>query len=311
MNSSDTPAVSPAEAILWAANWPEPGADLGRADFLLLHRAAESGVLIPDAFAALVRNVCRGRPLVQASRARFDLAMDYLFGHGFRDPALPELSPDYRDFLDAAKRVLEIPDEEFAAMLGRAPGGATPEHVTGEAFGYCLYEMFLARRMAIPNLPERSYMDRAAIGQIHAAVTGLGLSYEEHLNVLVMYGGGCLRTKDLDAHGAQRVLARYFGAGWVEPEPAPRVEVRPGYVSQAQVNLIWHLARQLGIADADTMGEWLQTVAEIKGGLLALTAAGARYVIDRMLPPAIAMREGVNRERTEAGDRAARHADGP
>ena len=85
-------------------------------------------------------------------------------------------------------------------------------------------------------------------------------------------------------------MGRYLAGGYVVPSAPPRIEPRPGYVTQPQVNLIWKLARDLSIPEG-SLDEWLATCAGIEGGLSGMTAAGARYVIDRMLKPVIAMRE--------------------
>lgn len=298
--AADAIGSHPLQEILLAAQIPDEDADLGTRDFALLYRAAESGILPFDAVVTILRNICDGGSLVRASRERFDRAMDYLFGIGFRDPELPEVPDDYRDFLDATRRRMGVSDQAFAEMLARAPDGrATPERLTGEGFAYCLYEMFMRQGVPVPALPPRNVMDREAMGRIHAAVTGLGLTFAEHANVLIHVGGGCLRTRDLDMSSAQRVLSRYCSEGWVEPEPAPRIEQRPGYITQPQVNLIWKLSRDIGLPDGEALDGWLSTVAGIDGGLPAVTAAGARYIIDRMMPLAIGIRDMREREAQE------------
>lgn len=291
MNDPRADDIDLIQEIVVAVMHPEPGAALGQADFLLLQRAADSGVMPPERFAAVLRGMCGEGSLAFVSRRRFRWAMDYLFGHGFRDEALPELAPDYRDFLDAAKRVLDISDEAFAAMLARAPRGATPDHVTGEAFAFCLYEMFTRQRMAIPNLPHREHVDRASMGYVNAAVSGLGLTYAEHMNVVVAYGGGCMRPRDLDVSGLQRVVARYVAAGWTAPEPPPRIGGRGGRATQAQINLICKLARDIFLPTLADLDEWLRIVAGIEGGLSGMMLGDATIVLDRMLPPVIALRE--------------------
>lgn len=303
MTKADEFDLAVIEEIGLAIMYPEPGGELDRADFEMLYRAAESGVVSADAFAIVVRKLRGNSSLVHAPRERFDWAMDYLYGYGFRDRDLPEVSPDYLAFLDVAKRALGISDQDFGAMLARAPGKVDPGHITGEAFGWCLYEMFTRRGLAVPLLPQRSAVGRQAMSLISAAVAGLGLTYAEHVNVVIAYGGGCLRSRELDVRGLQRVMSRYMAAGWSPPEPPPRIAPRPGFITQAQVNLICKLARDIGLPDRDALDGWLRVVAGIEGGLQAVTLSGATYVIDRMLPLAIGIRDMLERERCE---RAAR-----
>lgn len=306
MNDPEAFDLHPLQEIMLAAGYPEPGADLGRADFELLYRAAKSEVMAPELFAGVLRKLREGRSLAYASRERFNWAMDCLFGHGFRDRALAEVSPDYLAFLEAARRVLAISGRDFAAMLARAPGGADLGHITGEAFGHCLFEMFIRRGNAVPLLPHRAYVDRGSMAYINAAVSALGLTYAEHMNVIVAYGGGCLRPRELDARGLHRVVSRYLAAGWEPAEPAPRISGRQGFITQAQVNLIWRLARETGLSSRELLEEWLAVEAGIEGGLEAVTAAGAGYVIDRLLPITITKRELREREaRTRAAGQIA------
>lgn len=204
--------------FLVAAEHPEPGADLGAADLRLLHRAAQSGIA-EDHFDVLVAFLCDGGPLARASRDRFDLIMDRLFGYGFRDPVLFEVGADYLAFLDGCRRDLGISDAAFAALLAEAGAshGGKPmlSLLTGPRFAELLDGIHAARGMAAPALPARRFVTHTVIGQIRAAVRGLGLPYAEHRRVLVTIGGGVRRTRDLDHRGAQRIMCHYISRGYV------------------------------------------------------------------------------------------------
>ena len=203
-----------------AAEHAEPDAELRHFDFLLLDRAARSGI-DGGTFDHLVTFLCDGGPLTRASRVRFDLVMDRLFGFGFRDPMLFEVGADYLAFLDACRRGLGIGDAAVAALLTEAgavhAGKAMPVLLTGARFVELLDGIHAARGRPVPPLPERRFMTRAVMGQIRAAVRGLGLSYAEHRAVLVTIGGGVRRTRDLDERGAQRVMWHYVFRGYALP----------------------------------------------------------------------------------------------
>lgn len=275
-----------------AAEQVPPGAELGPADFMLLHEAAQAGIA-PDLFGNLVNSLAAGGPLVLATRARFELVTDYLFGFGLRSTKLPEIGPDYAAYLDEARRQVGIGDDDFTAMLREVGGVERPMALTGPGFLRALLALDGDRTLRLLPSP-RGYMSRAFAGQIHQAAYRLNLAYAEHLDVLIQLGGGCYRVNQLDERGARRVLSHYFSRGFRGPEPAPRVSGAPGFISQAQVNLIWKLWHDYNASDADVseaaLAAWLYDRLAIEGGLHALTAAGASRVLDYMLAPLIALR---------------------
>lgn len=277
--------------FLLSAEQIEPGAELQPADFVLLHRAGQAAFIDRAFFASAVTAFARGGPLTAATRERFDLMMDYFYGLGFRDAALPGVSPDYLDFLERSRLHLEMSDRYYAALLTELAGVDRPEHLDGSGFvkvGAHLMQLGLPWR-----LPERRFMDRRAVGMLHEACYQLGLTHEEHTANVFRIGGGALATRDLDFRGFNRVQSAYLAAGYVVRPPAPRVPGDPGFITQPQANLIWRLwcewsrSTDLAALDRQLGGP---------GALAGLTASGAGYLIDEWLAPLLEVRLSANLE---------------
>lgn len=269
--------------FLLVAEQVEPGAELGPADFMLLHRAIQSGLCVGDDLSRALDALHNGSPLVQASRASFDCLMDHFYGWGFRDDALPEVSPDYLDFLDRSRWHLGMSDRYYEAVLVELGGVDRPRRLSGA--GFVRVANFLMQRGVPWVLPDRQIMDRSAIGLVHEARYQLGVVQSAHEMNLVEIAGGVLRTRDLDERGFYRIQAAYLQAGYRYRPPAPRVSGQPGHITQAQVNLIWRLW-------CDRGGEpSMEALDRYFGGSLAgLTSSGARRAIDELLAPLHALR---------------------
>lgn len=285
-------AISSFRHFRAAAEQPLPGTELAPEDFLVLHAAARD-CIAPELFGHLIDSLTAGGPLLLASRARFELVTDYLFGYGLRSSFLPAIGPDYIAFLMEARQQISIEPDEFYAMLEAIDDTDTLAELSGHGFLKVL--MHLDQNHGLCLLPpRRHYTNRTIAGQIHHAAYRLNLAYAEHLNVLIRFGGGCYRVSQLDHRGARRVLAHYLSHGYQPPEPPPRVAAAPGFISQAQANLIWKLWHDFAKPGADVSEAALTAVLfrqlGIEGGLHALTAAGAGRVLDHMLAPIVAHR---------------------
>ena len=279
--------------FLVAAEQVEPGAELRPADFLLVHRAAQCPSIPADIFARIVANLAGDHGLARATRDRFDLVMDYVFGFGFRDPGLPEVAPDYLAWLEQARTMAGLDDAAFGALLAEAGQADSPERLTGAGF-YIMVAHLHQRHGVRLYLPSRGVMSRFVVGQLHRAVYALNLPYRDHRDLVTVIGGGCLRTSGLDERGARRLQSHYYSRGFVSPELPPRVAGTPGFITQPQANLLWKLWLDYGTPQQDlseaALAEWLQVRLGIEGGLHGLTTAGTRRVIDFMIAPLIELR---------------------
>ncbi|XYD09639.1 hypothetical protein R1A27_03485 [Methylobacterium sp. NMS12] len=199
--------------------------------------------------------------------------MDNLYGFGFRDNALPGVSADYRDWLDACRRDLGMSDRYFAALLMELVGVDRPERIDGRDF--IILAHHLVKEGDPKSLPKRDYMDREAIGILSEARHQLGLSYGEFMGIVMTIGGGVHNVRDLDATGWCRVRAHFLKMGYRQRTTAPRVPKASGFITQAQTNLIWRLIRERGEEAGDVEG------------LMTLTAAGAGRLIDELLAATI------------------------
>lgn len=268
-----------------AAEQVEPGAELGPQDFLLLDRAVRSGICPEPVLRPMLAALQTGGPLLSATRGDFDCVMDCFYGWGFHDERLPGVSADYRDFLDRSRRQLGMGDRYYAAVLAELAGVDRPAWIDGVGF-IRVANYFL--QLGVPwALPERGVMDRHAVGMIHEARRQLGIVQTAHEDNLVTIGGGVVRTRDLDMHGFNRLQAAHIANGYVMRRPAPRMQGEPGYIAQAQANLIWRLWCDRGGEDSpEALDRWLGYA----GGLATLTAAGAERLIDELLTPVIGHR---------------------
>ncbi|SFI18287.1 hypothetical protein [Methylobacterium brachiatum] len=265
---------SDAYRFLLAAEQVAPGAELRPQDFLLLHRAAHADFGAPRLVSDVVAMMCNGGSLLDVSRTLYDLAVDNLYGYGFRDDALPGVSADYRDWLDACRRRLGMSDRYFAALLVELVGVDRPERIDGRDF--IILAHHLTKEGGPKSLPKRDYMDREAIGILSEARHQLGLSYDEFMGIVITIGGGVHSVRDLDTTGWCRVRAHFMKLGYRAPEPAPRVSGAAGFISQPRVNLLWRVAQN----------QERLTAAE----LASLTTAGADRLIDALLAPLIERR---------------------
>lgn len=276
--------------FLVAAEQALPDGELRHADFMLLHRAAQCPTIPADIFARLITNLEADGGLLRATRSRFDLVMDYLFGFDFRDEALPYVAPDYLAWLEQARLCAGLDEPAYAALLAEVGQTDRPERLTGANFYMMLAH--LHQRFGVRlRLPSRQAMSRFVIGQIHLAVYGLRLPYADHIGFVSVIGGGCVATRDLDERGQRRLLAYYYSRGFISPEPPPRIADRPGFITQPQANLIWKLWRDYQSNKAETseaaLSDWLLAHLGHDGGLHSLTAAGTRRALDLMLAPVI------------------------
>ncbi len=271
-----------------AAEQAERGAELGPPDFLLLHRAVASGLCAGDDLARTLTALCAGGVLLDAKREDFDCVMDCFYGWGFRDDQLPGVSEDYLDFLDRSRRHLGMSGRYYGALLAELAGVDHPRRIDGAGFVLVADHLL---RLGLPwSLPERAGMSRETVGLINEARYQLGISQYEYEDSLIRIAGGVLRTRELDAHGYYRLYAAYLQAGYRWRPPAPTMPGEPGYITQAQANLIWRLWLDMGGNGGDAspgaLDEWLG----FAGGLACLTAAGAGRLIDEWLAPVITRR---------------------
>ncbi|WP_070999412.1 hypothetical protein [Methylobacterium sp. C1] len=269
-----TALESDAYRFLLAAEQVTLGAELRPQDFLLLHRAAHAEFGAPRLVGDVVSMMCNGGPLLDVSRALYDLTVDNLYGYGFRDDALPGVSTDYRDWLDACRHHLGMSNRYYAALLMELAGVDRPERIDGH--GFMMLAQYLLRQGVPWPLPRRDYMDREAVGILSEARHQLDLPYNEFKQIVTMVGGGVHSVGDLDLSGWCRVRAQFMKLGYRAPEPVPRVSNARGFISQPQVNLLSRLAR--GPQNWDT------------ASMASLTTAGAARIIDQLLEPVIKRR---------------------
>lgn len=271
--------------FLLAAEQAEPGAEVGPQDFLLLHRAVQSGLCPEAVFVPMFAALLGGRPLVQVSRDRFDAVMDCYYGWGFRDPRLPGVSADYREFLDRSRRHLGMSDRYYAAVLAELACVDRPDWIDGG--GFVRVANYLLQ-LGLPwGLPERDLMDRHSVGAVQEARYQLGIGQIDHEDNMVAISGGVIRTRYLDVPGFNRLQAWHMANGYIMRNPPPRVAGAPGYITQPQVNLIWRLWCDRG---GDDRPEALDSWLGYAGGVATLTAAGAGRLIDDLLGPVIGAR---------------------
>lgn len=265
---------SNAYRFLLAAEQVTPGSELKPQDFLLLHRAAQAEFGAPQLVDGVVAMICNGGSLLDLSRTLYDLAVDNLYGYGFRDDALPGVSVDYRDWLDACRRHLGMSARYYAALLMELAGVDRPERIDGR--GFIALARYLMGQGVPWSLPRRDFMDRETIGILSEARHQLGLSYDDFMRIVTVIGGGVHSASDLDPAGWCRVRAHFMMLGYRAPEPTPRVSGAPGFISQPCANLLWRL----------TQGQGRLAAAE----LASLTAAGASRLLDELLDPVIRQR---------------------
>lgn len=271
--------------FLLAAEQAEPGAEVGPQDFLLLHRAVQSGLCGEAVFAPMFAALLDGRPLLQVSRDRFDAVMDCYYGWGFRDPRLPGVSADYREFLDRSRRQLGMSDRYYASVLAELAGVDRPDWIDGA--GFVRVASYLIRFGLPWGLPDREVMDRHSVGAIHEARYQLGINQFDHENNMVAIGGGVTRTRYLDVPGFNRLQAAHMANGYIMRNAPPRVPGEAGYITQPQVNLIWRLwCDRSGDDRPEALDSWLGYA----GGIATLTAAGAGRLIDELLEPVLRQR---------------------
>lgn len=276
-----------------SADLRRPGAaDLGRGrplrlcDRRLVLRARDRLGLDDEGFTKLLAGFGGVACLDELDRAGFDGVAAALIAFGFRDPELPHLSRDYLGRLRAARRDLGISDREWHELLQDAGGVSRLEHIRG--LGFLRFVSLLVGYGFDPNRLGRSWMTRQYAGVLQLARRALNITDDAWYELLAEVGG-VVFARDLDERGFLRLTTWLAIRDFTLPTPPPRVELRPGFVTQAQANLIWKLWHDHGGVDADlsdtALDGWLTRAFGLDGGLRALTQSGVRVVIGHLIIP--------------------------